>query len=235
MNTLRTKSKRNAPNSVLLKFWGFTGLASLLASVQFPSGDSDGFVNPQISEARSVGGNSEIKKSVMKKTLLGCLLLSIILIVLYSIVWIVHEVRKDTIILSDQEIISLEKGLEELTKDWDNFAHLLTSKFDNEKYLSKKEFIQLLGSLNTSEIIISFLKDIIPDDSTIEICDKTIAFEIFSSSDPYIYFPDNYRHYLSFGEEKSCPTLNSFDGHDIIKDELVGQKLRYKISRHFWD
>jgi hypothetical protein len=46
---LRTKTKRNAPNSVLLKFWGFTGLASLLASVQFPAGDADVFVNPQIS------------------------------------------------------------------------------------------------------------------------------------------------------------------------------------------
>jgi hypothetical protein len=57
MNTLRTKTKRNAPNSVLLKIWGFTGLASLLASVQFPSGDSDGFVNPQISEARFVRRN----------------------------------------------------------------------------------------------------------------------------------------------------------------------------------
>jgi hypothetical protein len=42
---------------VLLKFWGFSGLASLLASVQFTSGDSDGFVNPQISEARFVSGN----------------------------------------------------------------------------------------------------------------------------------------------------------------------------------
>jgi len=39
---------------VLLKFWGFTGLASLLASVQSTSGDSDVFVNPQISEARCV-------------------------------------------------------------------------------------------------------------------------------------------------------------------------------------
>jgi hypothetical protein len=29
-------------------------LASLLASVQFPAGDSDVFVNPQISEARFV-------------------------------------------------------------------------------------------------------------------------------------------------------------------------------------
>ncbi len=35
-------------------FLGFSGLASLLASVQFPSGDTDIFVNPQISEARYV-------------------------------------------------------------------------------------------------------------------------------------------------------------------------------------
>jgi len=46
---------------VLLKFWGFSGLASLLASVQFPAGDSGGFVNPQISEARFVSGYFNMK------------------------------------------------------------------------------------------------------------------------------------------------------------------------------
>jgi uncharacterized protein YjbI with pentapeptide repeats len=44
-------------NSVLLKFWGFSDMASLLASVQFPAVDSGGFVNPQISEARFVTSN----------------------------------------------------------------------------------------------------------------------------------------------------------------------------------
>ena len=43
---------------MLLKFWGFTGLASLLASVQFPAVDKFGFVNPQISEARCVSCNN---------------------------------------------------------------------------------------------------------------------------------------------------------------------------------
>jgi hypothetical protein len=51
------KNKMAAANSVLLKFWGFTGLASLLASVQFPAGDTVVFVNPQISEARFVRRN----------------------------------------------------------------------------------------------------------------------------------------------------------------------------------
>jgi hypothetical protein len=50
------ETKTNATNSVLLKFWGFTGLASLLASVMFPAVDSGVFVNPQISEARCVSG-----------------------------------------------------------------------------------------------------------------------------------------------------------------------------------
>jgi len=54
------KNKKTTANSVLLKFWGFSGLASLLASFQFPAGDSDGFVNPQISEARCVSSNSEM-------------------------------------------------------------------------------------------------------------------------------------------------------------------------------
>jgi hypothetical protein len=49
--------KAHGHNSVLLKFWGFTGLASLLASVQFTSGDKVGFVHPQISEARCVSGH----------------------------------------------------------------------------------------------------------------------------------------------------------------------------------
>ena len=39
---------------MLLKFWGFTGLASLLAFIQFPAVDTFVFVNPQISEARCV-------------------------------------------------------------------------------------------------------------------------------------------------------------------------------------
>jgi hypothetical protein len=51
---------------VLLKFWGFTGLASLLASVQFPAGDTVVFVNPQISEARCVSGNSKNKTTKNK-------------------------------------------------------------------------------------------------------------------------------------------------------------------------
>ncbi len=42
---------------MLLKFWGFSGLASLLASVLFPAVDTFAFVNPQISEARCVSGN----------------------------------------------------------------------------------------------------------------------------------------------------------------------------------
>lgn len=46
--------KNTTPNSVLLKFWGFTVLASLLASVQFPAVEKSAFVNPQISEARCV-------------------------------------------------------------------------------------------------------------------------------------------------------------------------------------
>jgi len=44
--------KNSSPNSVLLKFWGFTGLASLLAYVQFPAVENYVSVNPQISEAR---------------------------------------------------------------------------------------------------------------------------------------------------------------------------------------
>jgi hypothetical protein len=47
-----TKKKSTLHNSVLLKFWGFSGLASLLASVQFPAVDTEAFVHPQISEAR---------------------------------------------------------------------------------------------------------------------------------------------------------------------------------------
>jgi hypothetical protein len=171
----------------------------------------------------------------MKKLFLGCLLISITLIVFYSIVWIVHELRKDKVLLSDQEIIRLEKGFEELNKNWTNFAPLLTSRYYKTSKISKNEFIQMLESSNTSGIIISAVKDIIPDDSTIEICDKTFAFEIFHFSDPHIFFPDTYEHYISYGEVELCPRLNSFDGHDIIKDELVGQKLRYKISRHYWD
>ena len=46
------KIKNHAHNSVLLKFWGFTGLASLLAYVQFPAVENYVSVNPQISEAR---------------------------------------------------------------------------------------------------------------------------------------------------------------------------------------
>jgi hypothetical protein len=54
---------------VLLKFLGFSGLASLLASVQFPAGDKFGFVNPQISEARCVSGklrNPTRRQTAMK-------------------------------------------------------------------------------------------------------------------------------------------------------------------------
>ena len=61
---------------MLLKFWGFSGLACLLTSVQFPAGDNGGFVNPQISEARCVGGNLEnldmtdrIQKTIISKYL----------------------------------------------------------------------------------------------------------------------------------------------------------------------
>jgi len=51
-------------NSVLLKFWGFSGLASLLASVQFPAGDNFVSVNPQISEARFVSGYFDKKDKI---------------------------------------------------------------------------------------------------------------------------------------------------------------------------
>jgi hypothetical protein len=56
---IKKEIKPPAYNSVLLKFWGFSGLASLLALVQFPAVDSGVFVNPQISEALFVSGNYE--------------------------------------------------------------------------------------------------------------------------------------------------------------------------------
>ena len=46
---------------MLLKFWGFTGLASLLASVQFPAVETYVSANPQISEARCVGYHNQIE------------------------------------------------------------------------------------------------------------------------------------------------------------------------------
>jgi hypothetical protein len=51
-NETKKKDIKATANSVLLKFWGFSGLASLLASVQFPAVDTEAFVHPQISEAR---------------------------------------------------------------------------------------------------------------------------------------------------------------------------------------
>jgi hypothetical protein len=54
MSNLTNTTKTPTANSVLLKFWGFSGLASLLASAQFPAVDKVVFVNPQISEARFV-------------------------------------------------------------------------------------------------------------------------------------------------------------------------------------
>jgi hypothetical protein len=53
--------KRTGTNSVLLKIWGFSGLASSLASVQFPAVDTVAFVNPQISEARFVSCDAMAK------------------------------------------------------------------------------------------------------------------------------------------------------------------------------
>ena len=44
---LRTDKTKTGANSVLLKFWGFTGLASLLASVQFPAVDKSVALTPQ--------------------------------------------------------------------------------------------------------------------------------------------------------------------------------------------
>jgi len=57
MKNVHEGQRKPATNSVLLKFWVFTGLASLLASVQFPAVETYVSVNPQISEARCVSGH----------------------------------------------------------------------------------------------------------------------------------------------------------------------------------
>lgn len=176
-----------------------------------------------------------MKKFNSKKIAKGCLSIPIALIAFYSAIWIVHEMRRDTIKLNDREIMNLEKDFNQISANWDKLEVQLSSKFEGRRYLSKNEFLQLLKSSNISEKEVSAIKEIALDDSTIEICDKTFGFEIFSSSDPHVFFPDCYRHYVSFNPKNECPTLNSFDGHDIIKDELLGKKLRYIISRHFWD
>lgn len=171
----------------------------------------------------------------MKKLALGCLSILTFLIVLYTTVWIVHEAKKDTIKINEQEISDLEKGFDEIVQNWEGIMTLLATKFDKKHYLSKNDFIQLLESSNISASKISTLKKIVLDNSTIEIYDETFGFEIYRSSDPHIFFPDCYRHYISLDSKDECPKLYSFQGHDIIKDKLLGKKLRYIISRHFWD
>ncbi len=140
----------------------------------------------------------------MKKFAIGCLSIPIILIVLFLTDWILHEIRKDTIRIDEQEISALDNEFVYIANNWKGIRIILKSQFNKENFLTKKEFVQLLKLSNIPESKYRTLIKILPDDSSIEICDESFRFELYSSFDPGLFFPDNYRHYISLDSDEQC-------------------------------
>ncbi|MEY5049567.1 MAG: hypothetical protein RLZZ175_2926 [Bacteroidota bacterium] len=170
----------------------------------------------------------------MKKFVIGCLSIPIILIVLFLTDWILHEIRKNTIRIDEQEISALDNEFVYIANNWKGVRIILKSQFNKENFLTKKEFVQLLKLSNIPESKYRTLIKILPDDSSIEICDESFRFELYSSSsfDPELFFPDNYRHYISLDSDKQC--YEHLKDRRRILNNLLGKKLRYKIDIHTW-
>ncbi len=158
------------------------------------------------------------------------LVIPIILLCFYTSVWIVHIKNRDKVMLEDDKIPILEQKMEMLFEHWDELETELESKGRRE--LSKEEFLGVIKSINNHTAI--YLKPIILNKSTVEICDHTIAFEVYTTSDPFL-FPDDYHHHVLYGTDTDCPTVHHHKEPNVIKNVLIGKKMYYKISRHFWD
>jgi uncharacterized protein YprB with RNaseH-like and TPR domain len=162
----------------------------------------------------------------MKKIKIGFLTTPFIILAIYAIVWGRHEFKKDRIIFSQTEIEELNAHAVTLLKHWEK---------QDDTYLSKGEFLDMLEEKGATRELKAFFDELIKEGRTVYTCDITVAFEVYNTQEPHIFFPENYRHYISIGKENGCPTLNGYDGHDVFKIKELKENLVYKISRHFWD